>query len=127
MRRRLPLTTLLVASLSGAAHGAAIFLNILPPGADGLIPASTVTPGVHAVDQLAMYRDLILAAPGLGDAATVDLRGQTVLPAALPLAAGDRRLRDAVRLLRDWMRAGAHRRDRDGDGRYDDAAAVALM
>src|SRR3989454_2597884 len=68
MRRRLPLTTLLVASLSGAAHGAAIFLNILPPGADGLIPASTVAPSAHAVDQLAMYRDLILAAPGLGDA-----------------------------------------------------------
>src|SRR5438309_1433683 len=68
MRRRLPLTTLLVASLSGAAHGAAIFLNILPPGADGLIPASTVAPGAHALDQLAMYRDLILAAPGIGEA-----------------------------------------------------------
>lgn len=63
----------------------------------------------------------------MADAATVDLRGQTILPHALALAAGDRRLGEVIRLLRDWMRAGAHRRDRDGDGRYDDGAAVALM
>ncbi|TMA32677.1 MAG: penicillin acylase family protein [Deltaproteobacteria bacterium] len=63
----------------------------------------------------------------MADAATVDLRGQTVLPHALALATDDRRLRDAVRLLRDWVRSGAHRRDRDGDGHYDDDAAVALM
>jgi hypothetical protein len=30
-------------------------------------------------------------------------------------------------LLRRWVKRGAHRLDRDGDGAYDDAAAVALM
>jgi len=63
----------------------------------------------------------------MADAATVDLRGQTLLPEALALAKGDRALRPAVDVLRRWLAAGAHRRDRDADGRYDDEAAVALM
>src|SRR5207247_510259 len=56
-----------------------------------------------------------------------DLRGQTVLPQALALVHGDSSLRAEIQLLRGWARTGAHRRDRDGDGRYDDDAAVALM
>ncbi|MDN5862778.1 MAG: penicillin acylase family protein, partial [Salinisphaera sp.] len=66
----------------------------------------------------------------MGDAATVDLRGQEVLPPALALLeAGP--LTDAqqqaVDLLRGWVADGAMRRDRDQDGAYDQAAAVALM
>ena len=58
-------------------------------------------------------------------AATTDLRGQEVYPDALAFArkAGD--LRTYVELLTDWIDRGAHRIDRDGDGRYEDGAAVA--
>ena len=67
------------------------------------------------------------AVNAMADAATVDLRGQTVLPEALRLARGADDLAPLVDLLRDWMERGAHRLDRDGNGRYDDEAAVALM
>jgi hypothetical protein len=36
-------------------------------------------------------------------------------------------LAPAVAALRTWQRGGAHRRDGDGDGAYDESAAVALM
>jgi hypothetical protein len=39
----------------------------------------------------------------------------------------DPKLRDAVSLLRGWNRSGAHRRDLDKDGHYDDDAAVTLL
>ncbi len=65
----------------------------------------------------------------MGDAATQDLRGTSVLPSMLRVIgrSGDASQKQAVGLLRAWMRAGAHRRDLDGDGAYDDASAVALM
>ncbi len=69
-------------------------------------------------------------AGAMGDAGTVDLRGQEVLPYLLrvidrgPVPAA---LGPAVDALRRWEASGAHRRDGDGDGNYDDAAAVALM
>jgi hypothetical protein len=74
-----------------------------------------------------------LALPGLVDAmaeaGTVDLRGQEDLPLALDVIGrpSDPRLADAVSILRRWVARGAHRRDRDGDGRYDDADAVRIM
>lgn len=66
----------------------------------------------------------------MGDAATVDLRGQEIVPKALALLSrapvtGDQD--SAIRLLDDWVSNGALRRDRDGDGNYDEEAAVALM
>ena len=63
------------------------------------------------------------------DAATVDLRGQEsfpVLRAAMPAELSDTARRGLDR-LQAWHRAGAHRRDLDGDNVYDDSAAVALM
>jgi len=60
-------------------------------------------------------------------AATTDLRGQELLPDLLGMAGKARDLRPFVALLRGWLDGGAHRLDRDGDGRYDDEAAVALM
>lgn len=66
----------------------------------------------------------------MADAATVDIRGQEVLPPALDLLAQGALTADqqeAVSLLRDWVAHGAMRRDRDGNGEYDRAAAVALM
>jgi acyl-homoserine lactone acylase PvdQ len=68
------------------------------------------------------------AVEAMADAATADLRGQEVLPDALALARkGAPDLRPYVELLRAWTDGGAHRLDRDGDGRYDAEAAVALM
>jgi acyl-homoserine lactone acylase PvdQ len=61
------------------------------------------------------------------DAATVDLRGEQVLPDALALVKRAKDLRAYARILRNWVRTGAHRLDRDGDGRYENEAAVALM
>ncbi|HKG36647.1 MAG TPA: penicillin acylase family protein [Solirubrobacterales bacterium] len=68
------------------------------------------------------------------DAATVDLRGHTVLPLALavirsrPLASiRNAKLRAAVRRLGAWTRAGAHRIDRNRDGSYEHSQAIRLL
>jgi acyl-homoserine lactone acylase PvdQ len=63
------------------------------------------------------------------DAGTVDLRGDVALPYALELIgkAGSPEVRAAVKTLRAWMRKGSHRRDKDGDGVYDQAEAVRIM
>lgn len=64
----------------------------------------------------------------MADAATVDLRGQELLPLLLEaLGEPSPDLGAAVDLLRMWAGSGAHRLDRDRDGRYEQAAAVALM
>ena len=71
--------------------------------------------------------------PGLvdamGEAATTDLRAEKVLPLALRVigAPADPRLADAVARLRAWVADGAHRRDRDGDGRYEHADAIRIL
>ena len=68
-------------------------------------------------------------AGAMRDAATVDLRGQ-VSYTLLRRVVGKRparSIREPVALLDAWARAGGHRRDRDGDGVYEDSAAVALM
>ncbi|MFP5362844.1 MAG: penicillin acylase family protein [Thermoleophilia bacterium] len=71
--------------------------------------------------------------PGLveamGEAATTDLRGEQVLPLALRVIGRPREpeLADAVAKLRAWVAAGAHRRDRDGDGRYEHADAIRIL
>ena len=63
------------------------------------------------------------------DAGTVDLRGSKVLPYALRLLGRprDARTRRAVDVLAAWVRSGAHRRDKDRDGVYEDAEAVRIM
>jgi acyl-homoserine lactone acylase PvdQ len=61
----------------------------------------------------------------MGDAGTVDLRGQEVLPWLLRVVGKSDD--PAVAALRAWHSRGAHRRDADGDGFYEDAVAVAVM
>ena len=73
--------------------------------------------------------DLVSA---MEDAGTVDLRGDAVLPLVLKVIrkggpVDDPQLRDAINTLSGWVQSGAHRRDANGDGVYDDAAAIALM
>jgi acyl-homoserine lactone acylase PvdQ len=65
----------------------------------------------------------------MGEAATTDLRAERVLPLALRVlgAPRDPALAAAVAKLRAWVAAGAHRRDRDGDGRYEHADAVRIL
>jgi acyl-homoserine lactone acylase PvdQ len=63
----------------------------------------------------------------MADAATVDLRGQEVLPDVLAAIGNDPKLARYVHILHSWVAGGAHRVDRDGNGQYDDQAAVALM
>jgi acyl-homoserine lactone acylase PvdQ len=61
----------------------------------------------------------------MADAATVDLRGDAVLPWALRVLRGTRV--EGVDKLRAWARDGAHRIDRDGDGVYEHAEAIQIM
>ncbi len=74
-----------------------------------------------------------LTMPGLvdamGEAATTDLRAELVLPLALAVIGtpSDPRLADAVAKLRDWIASGSHRRDRNGDGRYEHADAIRIL
>jgi len=65
----------------------------------------------------------------MGNAATQDLRGVTVLPYALQILGqpADPQLAGAVATLRDWVSSGAHRVDRSGQGHYDHADAVRIM
>ncbi len=65
----------------------------------------------------------------MGVAATQDLRGYRVLPVMLAALGKqrDERLKNAVRLLREWTRAGAPREAAEPGGPYTHAAAVALM
>lgn len=77
---------------------------------------------------------LVELAQAMEGGATVDLRGHTALPFALrvirsrPLTsirpAG---LRNAVRTLSRWARAGAHRIDRDRSGSYEHSEAIRLL
>jgi acyl-homoserine lactone acylase PvdQ len=67
------------------------------------------------------------------DAATVDLRGQEVLPVILQVmgttAPGgtDPRAKDMHDRLATWQAADSHRRDFDHDGQYDDPQSPAIM
>jgi len=71
--------------------------------------------------------DVVTAAQ---DAATVDVRGELVLPEILAILdsapAPNAELAEVRDRLASWSAAGAHRRDRDDNGFYDDTA-VALM
>jgi acyl-homoserine lactone acylase PvdQ len=62
------------------------------------------------------------------DADTADIRGEEDLPLALRIIGrgGDAATGSLVKVLRAWVAGGAHRRDLNGDGIYDNSAAVAL-
>jgi hypothetical protein len=70
--------------------------------------------------------DLINA---MEDAGTVDLRADKALPLALKVIGRprDAATRNAVGLLKAWVRAGAHRRDLDNDGTYDNSEAIRIL
>jgi acyl-homoserine lactone acylase PvdQ len=80
---------------------------------------------------IAGARKLTLAGlvEAMGEAATTDLRAERVLPLALAVIGtpADPRLAGAVAELRDWVASGSHRRDRDGDGRYEHADAIRIL
>jgi acyl-homoserine lactone acylase PvdQ len=65
----------------------------------------------------------------MADAATVDLRGDKIVPLLLEVIGnpGNAELSNAAALLDAWNAAGAHRRDENGDGQYEHEAAIALM
>lgn len=68
----------------------------------------------------------------MADAATADLRGVEVLPVVLELMSSppdaiDPRVLDLRERLEIWSDLGAHRRDADADGEYDDAVAPAAI
>ncbi len=64
-------------------------------------------------------------AEAMADAATVDLRGDAVLPWALRVLRGEPA--EEVAKLRAWVRDGAHRIDANGDGVYEHSEAIQIM
>ncbi|MFL5868549.1 MAG: penicillin acylase family protein [Thermoleophilaceae bacterium] len=70
--------------------------------------------------------DLVRA---MEEAATVDLRGQEVYPWMRRVIGRTRdpAARQALRILDAWVRGGAHQRDLDRSGSFDESPAVALM
>jgi acyl-homoserine lactone acylase PvdQ len=95
-------------------------------------------PSVHRVDPLdlrirrgiegAGTMSLVDLVNAMADAATVDLRGERVLPWLMRVVGdGDPKTRGAIGKLRAWMEQGAHRRDRNRDGRYEHAGAIQIM
>ena len=77
------------------------------------------------VAAIAAHKDLTLAdVVGIsGNASTQDLRGVEVLPDLLDALGPS----DQTARLRAWVARGAHRRDLDGDGSYEDSAAVLVF
>jgi acyl-homoserine lactone acylase PvdQ len=73
--------------------------------------------------------DLVGLISAMEDAGTVDLRGRRNLPLALKVLGKqkDPALKGAIAKLKAWRKRGAHRRDKNHDGKYDDAAAVQIM
>jgi acyl-homoserine lactone acylase PvdQ len=65
------------------------------------------------------------------DAGSADLRGDEVLPLALRVIkskpVSDPAIAQAVKTLSAWQRTGAHRRDLNKDGTYEDSTAVRIM
>ena len=66
-------------------------------------------------------------AAAMQDAATADLRGERLLPLLLQVVGDDPDQAEALGVLRGWLDNGTHRVDRDRDGAYADAAAIALF
>ncbi|MDX6669643.1 MAG: hypothetical protein QOI91_6 [Solirubrobacteraceae bacterium] len=62
-------------------------------------------------------------------AATIDLRAYKVLPYLLQVLGRqtDPALQDAINKLQTWRRHGSHRIDRNRDGTYEDADAIAIL
>lgn len=63
----------------------------------------------------------------MANAGYTDLRGQEILPLALDMIGTEPGLEPVLTVLQDWVAAGTMRRDRDHDGDYDHASAVAIM
>jgi hypothetical protein len=63
------------------------------------------------------------------DAGTVDLRGDVAVRYALRLIgrSGGAQIQRAVKTLRAWIDSGSHRRDKDGNGVFDQAEAVRIV
>ena len=67
------------------------------------------------------------AVEAMADAATVDLRGQEVLPQLLEVLGADAEIQTVLDALTSWQSSGSNRIDRDGDGEYEHTAAIAIM
>jgi len=73
--------------------------------------------------------DLARAVQHVQHAATIDLRGQELVPwlSRVMARSRDPRATRLMGLLTQWSRNGAQRRDLDREGTFEDSAAVALM
>ncbi len=63
----------------------------------------------------------------VADAATVDSRARYTLPMLLKVIGKDPRAAGTVARLKAWLKAGAHRVDRDRDGAYAHQQAIAVF
>ncbi|MDX1658921.1 MAG: penicillin acylase family protein [Nitriliruptorales bacterium] len=88
-----------------------------------------LTDGVVAAQDDDGKVDLAELTQAMGIGATQDLYAYKLLPLLLDVLgdAGDQRVRDVVALLADWQAGGAHRRDLDGDGEYEEQPPIAVF
>jgi acyl-homoserine lactone acylase PvdQ len=84
----------------------------------------------NVIDGIAGARKMALPdlVQAMEEPATQDLRGVKLLPLLIEAMGNPKgKLGKALGMLEEWRKSGAHRRDLDGDGTYEDEAAVVLM
>ncbi|HEX8074387.1 MAG TPA: penicillin acylase family protein [Thermoleophilaceae bacterium] len=98
-------------------------------GYDSIFRSQLLTDKIRAAIRGPRRMRLEELVQAMEESGTQDLRGVKDLPIVLRAMGKpkDPKLRAAIQLLRDWRARGAHRRDLNRDGHYDDDAAVTLM
>jgi len=94
-----------------------------------LFRSQMISDKVRAATKGAKRMSIVQLIQAMEEPATQDLRGYRLLPTILKAIGKPKsaKLRRALATLRGWHRNGAHRRDLDRDGVYDENEAVELM
>lgn len=94
-----------------------------------LFRSQMISDKVRAATKGAKRISIVQLIQAMEEPATQDLRGYRLLPTILEAVGRPKsaKLRQALATLRGWHRNGAHRRDLDRDGAYDENEAVELM
>jgi acyl-homoserine lactone acylase PvdQ len=94
-----------------------------------LFRSQMISDKVHAATKGAKRMSIVQLIQAMEEPATQDLRGYRLLPTILKAVGKPKsaQLRQALATLRGWHRNGAHRRDLNRDGVYDENEAVELM
>ena len=89
----------------------------------------TLDKGIKPLIKGKKKASLVQLGQAMENAATVDLRGITALPYALKIIgrSKDPVVKSATKELAAWLKSGAHRRDADRSGTYEQSNAIRIM